>query len=53
MHVFYDNKIATSLLNSGARSTKGKHIGVSYHYTHDIPGRRKLSSLHSFRKSNN
>ena len=34
--VFCDNKSTISLIQSGANSSKGKHIETNYHYIQDI-----------------
>ena len=34
--VFCDNKSAISLIKSGAKISKGKHIETNYHYIQDI-----------------
>ena len=34
--IYCDNQAAISLINSGANSSKGKHIEIQYHYIRDI-----------------
>lgn len=40
--MFCDNQSAISLIKSGANSSKGKHIDVSYHYIQDIVERGEI-----------
>ena len=42
VNVFYDNKFAISLITSGAQSSKGKDIDISYHYIQDIMERCEI-----------
>lgn len=34
--MFCDNKYVISLIKSGAKNSKGKHIDVNYYYIQDI-----------------
>ena len=36
IEIYCDNQAAISLINSGANSSKGKHIEIQYHYIQDI-----------------
>ena len=40
--VFCDNKSTISLIQSGANSSKGKHIETNYHYIQDIVERGEI-----------
>ena len=40
--MFCDNQSAISLIKSGANSSKGKHIDISYHYIQDIVERGEI-----------
>lgn len=39
---FCDNKSTISLTNSGAHSSKGKHINLNYYYVQDLVERDKI-----------
>ena len=36
IEIYCDNQAAINLINSGANSSRGKHIEVQYHYIRDI-----------------
>ena len=36
IEIYCDNQAAINLINSGANSSRGKHIEIQYHYIRDI-----------------
>ena len=43
IEIYCDNQAAISLINSGANSSKGKHIEIQYHYIRDIMEKEEVS----------
>jgi hypothetical protein len=43
LQMYCDNQAAISLIDSGANSSKGKHIEIEYHYVHDIVKKKEVT----------